>query len=309
MKRSILFFILLFSISFHSCNDVKEKKQNKYLNIPGTRLSIIPPNGFKISKSIVGLEKENESMIQVMDLIGGNYDSNTNTFTKSEFENKGIKVLDFKEIKIDNYNAKYAHLKGNEKEEYINLVFGDSTFSVMVMAISNSSDKTLLTEIKDALLKIKYDKEIIIDALATSFFEIDSNDSKFKFAKSSANMFIYSENGIVKESYNNEPMVMISTLPNDFSTTKEMMTESIINGLLQNGFSLKEERKPVIGKINGYESIETEYIAESKGMEKLVYLTVLINDDKAISFYGITGTDFEQNLIEFKKISHNLRFK
>ena len=104
-------------------------------------------------------------------------------------------------------------------------------------------------------------------------------------------------------------MVMITTFPTDVTTPKEMIIKSMIDGLVQNGISLKEEKKPIIGKINGFESMEIEYIAEQKGKTKLIYLTVISNPDTSIAFYGITESDFKNNLAEFKKLSHSLRFK
>ncbi|WP_445722622.1 hypothetical protein [Flavobacterium sp.] len=309
-KHTILF--LLFLIGFNQSEAFSKIECNqtpdKYINIPGTRLLIIPPKGFVISKKITGLEKEN-AIIQVMDLIGGNYYKNSATFTKSKFENKGIKVIEFKEIKIAGFKAKYAHIEGGDGTQAINLVFGDTSFSTVILAPLGSSNIGLASEIKNAILKVKYDKTITIDPLASSFFKINSNDSKFKFAKSTANLFIYSENGIVKDPYKDEPMVIITTLPKDGTTSKEMMIKSMIDGLVQNGFSIKEEKKPIIGKINGFESIEVEYIAEQKGKTKLIYLTVISNTDTSIAFYGITESDFENNLEEFIKLSHSLRFK
>lgn len=309
-KHTILF--LLFLIGFNQSKAFSKIECNQtpdtYINIPGTRLLIIPPKGFVISKIITGLEKEN-AIIQVMDLIGGNYDENAATFTKSEFEKKGIKVIEFKEIKIDGFKAKFAHIEGGDGTQALNLVFGDTSFSTMILAPLDTSNIDLASEIKNAILKVKYDKTITIDPLASSFFKIDANDSKFKFAKSSANLFIYSENGIVKDAYKDEPMVMITTLPKDVTISEEMIIKSMIDGLIQNGFSIKEEKKPIIGKINGCESIEVDYIAENKGVTKLVYLTVISKSDKSIAFYGITETDFEKNLEEFKKLSHSLQFK
>lgn len=309
-KYLILFFVFLIGlnpiIAFSKIELIQTP--DSYINIPGTRLLIIPPKGFVISKSIVGLENEN-AMIQVMDLIGGNYESNTATFTKSGFENKGIKVIEFKEIKIDGFKGKFAHLDGGNGMESINVVFGDTSFSTMVIAPITALNKNLIVTLKNAILNIKYDKTITIDPLASSFFKIDANESKFKFAKSTANLFIYSENGIVKDAYKDEPMVMISTLPKDATLSKEMIIKSMIDGLIRNGFSLKEEKKPVNGTINGFESIEVEYIAEQKGKTKLIYLTVVSNSQNSIAFYGFTESDFENNLEEFKKLSHSLRFK
>ena len=58
--------------------------------------------------------------------------SNAASFKRETFEEKGIKVTDFKELKINGYEAKMAVLQGDANLLSVNVVFGDSTFSVML---------------------------------------------------------------------------------------------------------------------------------------------------------------------------------
>jgi hypothetical protein len=305
MKKILL--ILLISSNLFGCNN---QVANKYLNIKGTRLSIIPPKGYFESKSIIGLEKNETTAIQVMDLVGGNFESNTATFKISEFEKKGISVLEFKDLKINGFKAKYANIKGADENERALLVFGDSTFSVMVIAFFPSSSRNeLIQEIKNSFFKIKYDKTIVIDPFASSAFKIEKNDSKFKFASASANMFTFSENGIVKKSYEDEPILIITSYPFDNTMTKEKLIEDGVNGLIQQGFVKKEVKNISKERINGYEAVEVEIYFEHKKENKLVLMTVLIKNDKAIVIYGNAKSKFEENIKEFKKLTSKLKIK
>ncbi len=306
MKIKIILIIFIATF-FSSCNG---QTNGKYLNIKSTRLSIIPPNGFYESKSIIGLEKNEKTAIQVMDLVGGNFESNTATFTIAEFKKKGISVLEFKDLKIDGFNAKYANIKGADENERALLVFGDSTFSAMVIAFFPSSSRNeLLPEIENSFLKIKYDKSLIIDPFANSNFKVEENDSKFKFAKVSANMFIFSENGIVKKSYDNEPMVMISTYPFDKTMSKEKLIDQMQDGLIQQGFIKKEIKNISKKSINGYDTMEVEFYCEHKSKYKLTFMTALIEKDKALVFYGITESNYAENIVEFKKFTSKIKIK
>lgn len=305
MKKIIL--ILLISSNLFGCNNQTE---NKYINIKGTKLSIIPPKGFSESKSIIGLEKNITTAIQVMDLVGGNFESNTATFTISEFQKKGISVLESKDLKVDGFNAKYAHIKGADENERVLLVFGDSTFSAMVIALfPTSSRNELLQEIKNSFFKIKYNKKLIINPFKSSAFKVENNLSKFKFAKESANMFIFSENGIKKESYDDEPMVMITSYTIDNSMKKENIIKDMQNGLIEQGYIKKEIKNISKKSINNYDTMEVEFYCEHKSKIELTFMTVLINKSKAIVFYGITTNNFEENIIEFKKLTNNLKIK
>lgn len=305
--KAKLFLFFLFTINVFGYNN---PNITDYINIKGTRLSIIPPKGFTESKTIIGLEKGEIAVIQIMDLVGGNFESNTATYTKAEFERKGLTVLEFKELTIDGFKAKFSNIKGKDNRELVQIVFGDATFSVMVNAIypSNLRDE-LLPDITNSLLKVKYDKKMIVDPFSASHFLVDPNTSKFKFAKASANMFVFSENGIDKVSYENEPIALITSYPFDKTMTKEAVIESMVNGLLQQRFIKKEIKNTSKKNINGYEAMEIELYLEHNSKDKLAFMTVLIKDNIAISFSGVAESNFEENISEFKKLTNAIKIK
>ena len=141
-----IIYSLLILINLTSCKNQVEEAE--YTNIPGSRILIDMPEGFKLTSGSMGIENDKNSMVQFFDLIGGNHFNNSKTVSKEIFESKGIKVLENKDLKIDNYDAKYFLLQANENEKTINIVFGDSTFSDMVMALYNSKDFKTEKELK-----------------------------------------------------------------------------------------------------------------------------------------------------------------
>ncbi len=122
-----LIYSLLILINLTSCKNKVEEAA--YTTIPGSRILNDMPEGFKLTSGSMGIENDKNSMVQFFDLIGGNHFNNSKTVSKEIFESKGIKVLENKDLKIDNYDAKYFLLQANENEKTINIVFGDSTFS------------------------------------------------------------------------------------------------------------------------------------------------------------------------------------
>ncbi len=132
------FKLILLFISFNLF-----AQNNNYVNIKGTKLSIIPPKGFVDADNFVGLKKDETTGIHIMDLEGGNFESNTETYTRAKFEKRGITVLEFDELLIDGFQAKFSHLK-DANSESVQLVFGDSTFSVMVIGYFPTSSREVL---------------------------------------------------------------------------------------------------------------------------------------------------------------------
>jgi hypothetical protein len=201
--RLITSFLLAFSLvitygqsaSMTSVDNLETHKTEKHINIPGTRLFIVPPEDFSISDNFIGLIKENISAIQVMDLDGGNFYTNSANYTKQGFEKKGIKVLDFKELTINGYPCKYICMQGDTSAKVLGFVFGDTTFSVMVMATYPSKDEIVEKSLEIALQTIYYEKGLTIDPFISAYFKLDDSESIFKFFRSSANLFIYSIGG------------------------------------------------------------------------------------------------------------------
>src|ERR1700749_2945507 len=107
---SLFLFTSLAAIGQTPANTIKasinNKKTTAHINIPGTRVYIIPAAGFKPAISFTGIQKGAQSAINVYDLVGGDFYSNAAQFSKSDFLYRGIKVLDYRELTIDGYPAK-----------------------------------------------------------------------------------------------------------------------------------------------------------------------------------------------------------
>jgi hypothetical protein len=308
MKLKIIWTLLIL-INLLSCKNKID--ESKLTNIPGSRILIEMPEGFKLTSGTMGIEKNKNSMVQFFDLIGGNHFNNSNTVSKEIFESKGIKVLENKDLKIDNYDAKYFVLQANENEKSINIVFGDSTFSDMVMAVYNIKDLKTEKDLKKALLSLKYDKKIKINPLDFALFKVNPNKSKFKFAKYNSNIFLFSENGKVKDAYDKEPMFTITSFTIDQTINTEAIAESLLQGMQQNGFYKTDEKNVSIENLNGYKAIRREIYGYMKAEYTLLYQVVIINKESlnAIAMQGISYSENEINLPEFIELSENIIYK
>src|ERR1700710_705897 len=80
---------------------ISNTRTSQHINIPGTRLFIVPPPNFAVATNFVGLQKNDKAVINVYDLVGGDFYTNAATFNKAEFEKKGIKVFEYKEFSVN----------------------------------------------------------------------------------------------------------------------------------------------------------------------------------------------------------------
>ena len=258
---------------------------------------------------MIGIEKNNNVGVSVMDLIGGNYYTNAATFTKSNWESRGATVVSFEEHKVGDFPAKTVHLKTFDTEGF-GLVFGDSTFSTMIMGMIPPGDSISLKQIENCLKAVSYDKSLKIDPLDFAKFEINTKNSIYKFAKSSASMYMYSVNGINKDSYDDEPMFMVNQLPyEETQTNPKIIGQQMILSQKQYGLYYDELEEESTENINGYSSYETHFKGDLKGKEVLMYLLVVAKGENAFTCIGMAKGDFEKHLKEYQKLGRSIKLK
>jgi hypothetical protein len=315
MEKTLYLFLLL---SLTACgqttttkinDDIKNTNTDKHVNIPGTRLYIIPPSNFKVASTFIGLQKGETSMFNIYDLVGGNINTNAATFSKAEFERQGAKVFDFKEIKVNGFPAKYIHMQGDETAKAYSIVFGDTTFTTMVMTIYPAADEKTGNEIISSLNTIYYDKNKKVDPFETANFSLEDKGAKFKFFKYNANVYIYSIDGIENKEDKDAPIVLVSQFPKDNTMTAKSIAEMMINKMQQYGLTNPEFKNTTTDKINGYETYQTEVYGQMHGKQSLLFCCVVTKGDKAIVIQGISKRDIQTNLEEFKKMANSVKIK
>src|SRR5258708_1907720 len=288
---------------------IENVKTEKHLNIPGTRLFIIPPPNFRIATTFIGLQKGKQAMMNVFDLVGGDYYTNAATFNKVEFLSRGIKVFDFREITINGFPAKYLSMQGDPATKTYGLVFGDTTFSTMIMAVYPASDETTGREIINSLNSIVYDKSKKVDPFETASFSLDDKGSKFKFFRSNANLYMYTPGGIDNTKNEDAPTFMVSQMPKDGGATLKSVVDAVLDKSRQYGMTNIETKYAVTKKINEVDGYETEVDAQVKDNKTHYYYLVVSKEDKAILIVATTKSDIDNNVREFKKLAYTLKFK
>jgi len=307
---TLIIFTTLFSCAQKNENskNLKTEKSEKHINIPGTRLFMIPPNGFEVSKSFIGLQKGDNYLIQIYDLDGGNFYSNAKNVSKKAFEDQGMKVLEYSEFQLNGYPVKYLHVKGLNNIMSHQFIFGDSTFSVMALGAYPIGQEEIGKKIKESIFTMFYDKNTKVDPMATALFSVDQSKSKFKFYQSSSNIFIYTVDG-KKNTDRFTPMVLISQLPRDQNITFEGVSEGLINGLEQSGFIMKNVETQEMKSVNDKDAYEKVFNGYLNGKKVKVFYLIFMTSDQCVTFSGLTYSDNENNLNEFKKLSETLKIK
>ncbi|MDQ3110071.1 MAG: hypothetical protein M3R17_09265 [Bacteroidota bacterium] len=290
-------------------NDISSIKSARHINIPGTRLFIIPPPGFNPASAFVGLQKDEYTACQIMDNVGGNFYSNAATFDRQAFEKQGAKVFDYKELKVNGFPGKYIFLQGDPAAKGISLIFGDSTFSIMLMFIYPAANDKTGKEIQAAIKTVYYDKELTVNPFAGASFTIDDSKSKFRFSKSTGGLFIYSPGGSKSQLENDSPFITVMSLPKDQTMNAQSIRDILVVKLMQYGMQEEKRSTNTLTTYNGYSAYETEISGTMKDEKSLIYILVVLKGEKAVVFQAVFNKDFDSNLAEAKKLCYEIKFK
>ncbi len=157
----VLTFIFLEVSAQEKITVLKNSKTAKHINIPKTKIFLIPPMGYTMATGFIGLQKNETSIMQVM--TGGNYFTDAASLSKKRFEGEGAKVFEEKILKINNYHAKFFCVQDDSLYKNNMMAFGDSTVSLLFFVKYPVKDLKIEKQIKESLFSIVYDKTFIIE--------------------------------------------------------------------------------------------------------------------------------------------------
>ena len=300
--------LLFFSLLGLGQNEIVSA-QSEAANIPGTHIYIDPPAGYKFSEGFKGLQKDKNTFIKVYDPYSTNYFKYAQTFTRISLENGGSEVQDYKKLSVSGFSAKYASVQNSQGGTSYFLVFGDSSFSAMLIGACSANKDTDEQQIKLALMSVKYDKNLKIDPLSGTFFNINDTNSSYHFAKCNDDFYIYSPPGVLKEAYSGESIISILPFTSEYSVGDETIERAIRSSYQQYGITDTKVKKQAQVQVGSLNAMEAEVEGKIDNKKAVLYRLTLIDGKKAILVLGIATSDFDKNMDEFKNLASTLKFK
>ncbi len=283
--------------------------QSSSVIIPGTRLSIIPPAGYKLSTNFKGLEKSKDIFIKIYDPYNANYIKYAQTFTRESLENGGSEVQEYKKTTVSGLPAKYAALQNNSGGKSYFLVFGDSSFSVMLVGACPANSNEDEQKIKTALMSVTYNKSMKSDPFAGAFFNLDDKNSSYRFAKCKNDFYIYSDNGIIGDKYSGESIVSVLPFSSEYTVGDETIAKAILSSYQQYGITEAKTKKETQVQVGTLNAMEVEINAKVDNKKAVIYRLTLVDGKKALLILGIATSDFDKNMDSFRSLAHTAKFK
>jgi hypothetical protein len=288
---------------------IRNSVTSQHVHIPGTRVFIIPPAGYTEAAAYQGLQRDGNTGVIIYDVVKGNYYGTASSFTPESLEQNGMKVYLSKEISVDGYPAKFIHVQGDIVTKSYNLVFGDSTFSTIVMGFYLNGDKAAERQIIDAFNSIAYDKSIHIDPFDAAFFSFDESRTKYKLYVYSSTIYSYTIGGKDNSDEQGLQRLTATEMTNVTAGGEEGIAGLALQKAGQLGLDSLQVTSSGATVINGYRAYEIIATGRSKGRPAVFYDCVVSNGDKAVAIEATGGKDPDKDLDDFRQLTRTIKMK
>ena len=316
MKKLLLAIsILAINCHFYSCSRQEVKSYNnklneKYIDIPGTRVSIIPPDGFKIKNFAPQLIEESGNGLIAIIETPESYFKIINMYTPEAYKKvPNEELISTKNINIDGYKGTELLIKASDQMKYI-LMFGNEKLCVVIGgSYFKEYESSLASKIRKSALSVVYSLEKQINPEENLPYEILTFGTKLKLAGVTASYSFYTVDGYSPSRISDKTEFYVGGLQG------KSMSEDQIQQYIQDimkyegrfGLEVKNSTKVIIDGMNGYETIG--YVKVGNDTIKLIYDVILYDDDEIYSINGRSNMDFVENINLFRKISKTFKRK
>ena len=298
MKKTVLTLALLI-ISLIGYSQEK-------VNVPGTRVWLNPPKGSALSKNFMGFYRKDGVSIEVVESTDGSLEDGVSMFLNVEnYENQGFKVIVNKKTEVNGYSGVYIHAKNQIDAGNQMLVFGDSTFFVLLLASYSIQDKKLTGECKKTLFSTIYKKSQKIKPFAHAFFRLDDTHTSLKFHKYSMNMYRYMIKA--KDTTKNDILLVVNTRLREKGTSLAKNTENLTLEAADK-FVLTKVISDQAKKIDNQEAHEIIAVGGSENNSCVFYTLLVEKEGKVVIFQSIQPEE-EYNQEVLTELINTLRFK
>jgi len=281
--------VFLFGLSYSNGqtpfpNSINVTKTAGMKRIKGTKLFVSAPDSYKQMEGLTRLKRDDSTFLEEIYIPFTNFSKYKSKLTKEALEPQ-IGTIDIdKPVKYNGYDAIYfSGFSKEEGETRVVLVFGDSTFALMMVGGCRTADKAAIRELNKMLSTFYYDESLKFNPLETTNIKFDESITGFKYATTMNNMFVYSPTGRSDNILSN--FMLSSHIEPSFSKAKELL-DGIISNYSENGVQVSnvKKREIVIHGNNAYEStMETIHAGNKNG---ILYDVIIYKGTKAVLFQG-----------------------
>ncbi|MBC7935855.1 MAG: hypothetical protein H7Y86_10945 [Rhizobacter sp.] len=299
-------FVLLLVLTSQLCS----AQNTSLITIPGTKCSMIPPDGFVTAANFGGFQNAAIGASIMINELPVKYETLISSFTKEALLSKGMVLVSKQPSDFSQGKAMLINItQAANGISYIKqmLIFGKNNTTIIVNGIYPEGSKEIEPAMKKALLSTVYDANQSDDPLGAAIFTIDTKDTDFTFTKFVSGSLLYSVEGKIPTE---KPVFIISpsftAIP--LANQKKYAEDRIKAFPGGENNVIKQMNDISIDNMKGYEIIADG--KTKKGAHELIY-QVIIYDQQGNYFLivGQSAEEMDNNLTVFKKMARTFKRK
>ncbi|AMM50011.1 hypothetical protein TH61_00810 [Rufibacter sp. DG15C] len=281
--------------------------------VPGTKVSLIPPNGFIQAVNFSGFQNEEIGASIIVIEFPVSTREILNSFTPEVLAKQGMKFSKKEEIQHQNAPALLLYVTqevyGKTYQKQV-LVFGDSTKSVMVNGLYPIDYPSIGSEIHKSLLSSSLNKNQNENFEEAAKFRIDTKGTDFKVASFLAGGLTYTKDGKLPTSSPDDASIMIiNSFGKNIIGDKKEYSIKKLKSLPEHTTVHTDKISPVtIDGMEGYEII-TDRIDKSSKKEIIYFVMLFEGTGEYYIIHASAIDNYKLNLDDFKKIAKTFKLK
>jgi hypothetical protein len=313
MKQILLITLSILTFStIYGQTKISNTLTSGHINIEGTKISLIPPDGFIKATNFLGVQQnQSGSTIMVLD-IPGPFSETSKAMTKEGFLSQGVEVKEIENITLNNLPAIFIvgeqNAHGNVYTKYV-LCFGTENETIIINGAIPNNLNEIAKEVKTSILSSFYEADKKINPFDVVDYSIDLTKSKLKFAKSASSSLIFTTDGIIPSKSADKTSLIIAK---SFSKTdiedRKLFCLNRIKQLPVEVTKIETTTEISIDDISGYEIIALGKDKKTNSKEKMCQV-ILFSDNLYYMFFGSTNQDYDNNIKEITNVIKTFKRK
>ncbi|AFZ36044.1 hypothetical protein Sta7437_2511 [Stanieria cyanosphaera PCC 7437] len=289
--------------------------QEESTMIAGTKISLIPPQGFVSATRFPGYQQEETNSSIVVTEIPASISELASGLTNAEeLSKKGMVLLQQEIVKVNQQDAILINVQqsayGTEFNKWI-LLLGNQTESVLLTATFPQELASDYSEsLKKSLLTVQWNQTQTAVATDGLEFTLEENGD-LKLAQRLGNSLIYTKNGVFPAKSINDPFFVVapSVAPQyqeleDFARQRLLKTDNLTEIEIETGNQI------VINNLDGYEIIGVGKNIKSRNLVSIYQVILSEENDYYYLMQGQVNTRYNsQYLPLFKKLAVSFQKK
>ena len=310
----VAFIVYTFVNSKDFSGDIANELSTEHVEVQGTKISIVPPEGWTVGNGFDGFQNEEDFSSLMIAEMPGPYSEASKGMTKEKLKMGGM-ILDNQEnVKVNGMDGMYLNVTQEAYEETFRkymLVFGSEKATVMLTgSFLDDLKGEVGKEIETSIFSVVYEPNKEIDLLASVDFEVDTSGSKLTLASMFSNTLMYTVDGIVPTESIDKTSLAVGTSAGspEILDTKQFAIDRLKRQPLITDVEIESITPVEIDDMSGYEIIAYG-IGEKTNETELRFQLLLYGDTLYYMILGTAKDDFEGNIEMFRDISLSFKRK